>query len=96
MNKKALYLGFITSIFMSFTGYLFYQKSLSLRINASALDLQKELLRYIEKEEVYPENLKDIKFNNRKLDVIYEVLEDGRACRFTIGDRTIELWDEKR
>ena len=96
MNKKAIYLGFIVSVFLGFTVYLFHQKSLALKSEVSSAELQKALLGYIEKEEVYPESLKEIKFNNRGLEVTYEVLENGRGCRFTVGLKTNELWDEKR
>lgn len=96
MNKKVLYLGTIVTLLLVLTGFLFYQKSLILKSEAGAAELQKALLTYIEKEEVYPKSLKEIKFNHRGLEVIYEVLENGQGCRFTVGTRTIELWDEKR
>lgn len=96
MNKKAIYLGFITSVMVLFTAYLFHQKSLQLKSEVVARELQKALLSFIEKEEVYPVDLKNIKFNNRSLEVSYEVLENGRGCRFTVGKQVIELWDEKR
>lgn len=95
-NKKAIYLGFVAIVMILFTAYLFRQKSLQLKSELVAGELQKSLLSYIEKEEVYPVDLKNIKFNNRSLEVSYEVLEDGRGCRFTVGKQVIELWDEKR
>ena len=95
-KKKSFYLGIIASLAIAFTAYLFYKKSLSLKSEASASELQKALLSYIEKEEKYPVDLGEIKFNNRNLKVSYEVLENGRGCRFTIGSQSLELWDEKR
>ena len=95
-KKKAIYLGIIASLGIAFTAYLFYKKSLNLKSEATASELQKALLSYIEKEEKYPNDLREIQFNNRNLNVSYEVLENGRGCKFTVGSQSVELWDEKR
>ena len=95
-KKKAVYLSLIIILLLSFTAYLFYQKSILLRSEIVASELQKSLLAYIEKEEAYPEKLAQVKFDNRDLKVIYERLEDGRGCRFIIEGKVYELWDEER
>lgn len=96
MKKKHIYLLIIIIIFLSFTGWLFIQKSIDLRTDAVGAEMQKALLGYIEKEEVFPDSLKDISFKDRGLVISYEKLEKGRGCRFTVAGKTIELWDEVR
>ena len=96
MKKKNIYLLIIIIIFLSFTGWLVVQKSIDLRTGAVAAELQKALLVYIEKEEVFPESIKEISLKDRGLSVSYEKLEKGRGCRFTVAGKTFELWDEVR
>lgn len=95
-KKKAVYLGAIISAFIAITSCLFYKKSIQLKSETVATELRKALLAYIEKEELYPKELSEVKFNKRELDIEYESLENGRGCRFIIEGKVFELWDEKR
>ena len=95
-SKKSLYLGLILALLISLITWLFYQKSIELKSDAVAEELQLALLAYIEKEEVYPQSLSKIQFEDRGLKVGYEYLEGGRGCRFIIAGKKFELWDEER
>ena len=89
---KKTYLSIILLCFGALTSLLFLQKSNNLKKEAVKEELQKSLVRYLEREEVYPDKLDDIKVNFRKLKIRYEVLDDGQSCRYWVEDELVELW----
>ena len=96
IKKKIIYLSLIITLITALTSLLFYRKSKALRTEAVAEELQKALLPFIEKEEVYPKSLKNIIYESRGLNVKYEYLKHGSGCRFIIEGKIYELWDEER
>ena len=95
MKKKHLYLGILLVLFSGLTLFLFAQKNHEIKRQKVSKELKKALVKYLGKEEIYPDDLTLIEIDLNGFKPKYELLDEGYGCRFVIEGEVIELWSEQ-